>query len=181
MADRVRCLLITPDADLLTIQRIRILDHGTERHYFYLARAQTWSASPGDRTGPEFTDPARGDLQHLGIVSRGPEVQVAGGSAASAGDVIIARTNDHRVRVANSDVLRVEAVNDDGTITMRRRLDRDGETGKVAWAGETFRYGGYATADLAYGATVHTKQGKTVTVAIALLTGSETAGGGTPR
>jgi ADP-ribose pyrophosphatase YjhB (NUDIX family) len=90
MTDRVRCLLITPDGDLLTIQRIRpgqhpywvlpgggvedgedpetalarelreeaaataqihsllhILDHRTERHYYYLARTQTWSASPG--------------------------------------------------------------------------------------------------------------------------------------
>jgi hypothetical protein len=100
----------------------------------------------------------RDDLQHLGIVSRGSEVQVAGGSAASTGDVIIARTNDHRAGVANSDVLRVEAVNDDGTITVRRRVDRDGATGKVAWASDTFRYGGYATANLAYGATAHTKQ-----------------------
>src|ERR1022692_3011607 len=83
MTDRVRALLITPDDDLLTIQRIRpgqdpywvlpgggvetgedletalarelreeiaatadvhsllhILDHGAERQYFYLARAQ---------------------------------------------------------------------------------------------------------------------------------------------
>jgi ADP-ribose pyrophosphatase YjhB (NUDIX family) len=106
MTDRVRGLLITPDGDLLTIQRIRpgqdpywvlpgggvedgedletalarelreeaaataeihsllhVLDHGTERQYFYLARAQTWSANPGDRTGPEFTDSARGDYR----------------------------------------------------------------------------------------------------------------------
>jgi ADP-ribose pyrophosphatase YjhB (NUDIX family) len=106
MTDRVRGLLITPDGDLLTIQRIRpghdpywvlpgggvedgeeletalarelreeaaataeihsllhVLDHGTERQYIYLTRAQTWSASPGDRTGPEFTGPARGDYR----------------------------------------------------------------------------------------------------------------------
>jgi hypothetical protein len=41
MTDRVRGLLITPDCDLLTIRRIR----------------------PGDRTGPEFSDPARGGYQ----------------------------------------------------------------------------------------------------------------------
>jgi len=107
MTDRVRGLLITPDGDLLTIQRIRlgqdpywvlpgggvesgedletalarelreelaataevhsllhILDHGAERQYFYLARAQDWSAEPADRTGPEFTDPERGEY-HL--------------------------------------------------------------------------------------------------------------------
>jgi 8-oxo-dGTP pyrophosphatase MutT (NUDIX family) len=107
MTDRVRALLITPDGDLLTIQRIRpgqdpywvlpgggvepgedleaalarelheeiaatadvhsllhILEHHGDRQYFYLARARTWSAEPGDRTGPEFTDPARGEY-HL--------------------------------------------------------------------------------------------------------------------
>jgi ADP-ribose pyrophosphatase YjhB (NUDIX family) len=107
MTDRVRALLITPDDDLLTIQRIRpgqdpywvlpgggvepgedletalarelreeiaatadvhsllhILEHDAERQYFYLARARAWSAEPGDRTGPEFTDPARGEY-HL--------------------------------------------------------------------------------------------------------------------
>jgi 8-oxo-dGTP pyrophosphatase MutT (NUDIX family) len=106
MTDRVRGLLITPDGDLLIIQRIRpgedpywvlpgggvedgeeleaalarelreeaaataeihsllhILDHGTERQYIYLARPKTWSANPGDRTGPEFADPARGDYR----------------------------------------------------------------------------------------------------------------------
>ena len=104
MTDRVRALLITPDNELLTIQRIRpgqdpywvlpgggvetgedletalarelreeiaatadvhsllhILEHDGERQYFYLARAHTWSAEPGDRTGPEFTDPANGE------------------------------------------------------------------------------------------------------------------------
>jgi ADP-ribose pyrophosphatase YjhB (NUDIX family) len=43
-----------------------ILDGGDgDCQYFYLARALSWSASPADRTGPEFTDPARGeyDLQ----------------------------------------------------------------------------------------------------------------------
>jgi ADP-ribose pyrophosphatase YjhB (NUDIX family) len=107
MTDRVRGLLITPDGDLLTIQRIRpgqdpywvlpgghvksgedletalarelreelaataevhgllhILDRGDDRQYFYLARAQAWSAEPGDRSGPEFTDPERGEY-HL--------------------------------------------------------------------------------------------------------------------
>jgi ADP-ribose pyrophosphatase YjhB (NUDIX family) len=43
---------------------LHIREHGGERQYFYLARAQTWSADAGDRTGPEFTDPARGEY-HL--------------------------------------------------------------------------------------------------------------------
>jgi 8-oxo-dGTP pyrophosphatase MutT (NUDIX family) len=115
MTDRVRALLITPDDELLTIQRVRsgqdpywvlpgggvevgedletalarelreeiaatadvhsllhILEHDGERHYFYLARVHTWSAEPGDRTGPEFTDLALGEyhLQRIPLTAQ---------------------------------------------------------------------------------------------------------------
>jgi ADP-ribose pyrophosphatase YjhB (NUDIX family) len=106
VTDRVRALLVTPDHDLLAIQRIRpgqapywvlpgggveagedletalarelreeiaatadvhsllyVLERGAERQYFYLARVHSWSADPGDRTGPEFVDPARGEYR----------------------------------------------------------------------------------------------------------------------
>jgi ADP-ribose pyrophosphatase YjhB (NUDIX family) len=46
---------------------LHVLDRGDERQYFYLARAATWSAEPGARSGPEFTDPARGEY-HLQAV-----------------------------------------------------------------------------------------------------------------
>jgi ADP-ribose pyrophosphatase YjhB (NUDIX family) len=49
-----------------------ILDHGGDRQYFYLARARSWSASAADRSGPEFTDPARGEY-HLQPVPLTPE------------------------------------------------------------------------------------------------------------
>ncbi|HVB43263.1 MAG TPA: NUDIX domain-containing protein [Streptosporangiaceae bacterium] len=39
------------------------LDHGSDRQYFYLARARSWSANAADRSGPEFNDPARGEYQ----------------------------------------------------------------------------------------------------------------------
>lgn len=42
---------------------IHILDAGGDRQYIYLARAASWSASPADRSGPEFADAARGDYQ----------------------------------------------------------------------------------------------------------------------
>ena len=104
MTVRVRALLITPDGDLLTIQRVRpgqdpywvlpgggvedgenletalarelreeiaatadvhsllhIVDQNGHRQYFYLARARSWSAKASDRSGPEFTDPTRGE------------------------------------------------------------------------------------------------------------------------
>jgi ADP-ribose pyrophosphatase YjhB (NUDIX family) len=38
-----------------------VLGQGGVRQYFYLARARSWSAEAGDRSGPEFTDPARGE------------------------------------------------------------------------------------------------------------------------
>ena len=31
------------------------------RHYIYLARVRSWSARAADRSGPEFSDPARGE------------------------------------------------------------------------------------------------------------------------
>lgn len=40
-----------------------VLEHGGERQYFYLARVHSWSADPGDRSGPEFADPARGEYR----------------------------------------------------------------------------------------------------------------------
>ena len=40
-----------------------VLERGGERQYFYLARVHSWSADPGDRTGPEFADPARGEYR----------------------------------------------------------------------------------------------------------------------
>jgi ADP-ribose pyrophosphatase YjhB (NUDIX family) len=52
---------IAATADIHSL--LHILEHGGERQYFYLARALTWSADPGDRSGPEFTDPARGKYQ----------------------------------------------------------------------------------------------------------------------
>jgi ADP-ribose pyrophosphatase YjhB (NUDIX family) len=39
---------------------IHILDRDGDRQYIYLARADSWSASPADRSGPEFTSPAHG-------------------------------------------------------------------------------------------------------------------------
>ena len=88
MTDRVRALLITPDDDLLTIERVRpgrdtywvlpgrsllyVLERGDERQYIYLTRVRTWSADAGDRDGPEFADPARGEyhLQAIPLTAR---------------------------------------------------------------------------------------------------------------
>ena len=59
----------------------------------------------------------REDLITLGIVSGGPAVTIADGTAASPGDLIICTRNDHSVEagepgrtLANGDLLRIEAI-----------------------------------------------------------------------
>jgi len=61
---------VAADAEIHSL--IYILEHGGDRQYFYLARARSWSASAGDRSGPEFTDPTRGEY-HLQPVPLTPE------------------------------------------------------------------------------------------------------------
>jgi 8-oxo-dGTP pyrophosphatase MutT (NUDIX family) len=43
------------------VSLLHIMDTGAERQYFYLARVTRWSFE--DRTGPEFTEPGRGQYQ----------------------------------------------------------------------------------------------------------------------
>ena len=49
-----------------------ILRQDTGRQYFYLARPHAWSGSPADRSGPEFSDPARGsyNLQPIHLTAQ---------------------------------------------------------------------------------------------------------------
>ena len=49
-----------------------VLERGDERQYIYLTRVRTWSADAGDRDGPEFADPARGEyhLQAIPLTAR---------------------------------------------------------------------------------------------------------------
>jgi AAA domain/TrwC relaxase len=124
--------------------------------------------------GREIGRRVRDDLMHLGLVERGREVPLAEGARASRGDVILARKPDYELGIANGDALRVEAVNDDGSLTVRASLGR-GDDGRRAWADGTLRYRGYGTADLAYSGTAHTVQGRTVTVGITVATGGESA------
>lgn len=60
---------IAATADIHSL--LYVLERGGERQYFYLVRARAWSASPGDRSGPEFGDPARGeyDLQTIPLTA----------------------------------------------------------------------------------------------------------------
>ena len=147
----------------------------------------------------EMSARIRDDLQHLGLVERGAEASLREGAKASVGDLIVTRKNDHRIGVANGNAWRVEKI-DGETITMRRMLDADRETGERRFANDTVVYReakqsadlAYAEnpeeerpeatrpADLGYSITGHTGQGRTVWQGNALFTGNETRNWGYP-
>jgi ADP-ribose pyrophosphatase YjhB (NUDIX family) len=52
---------ITATADVHSL--LYVLERGPERQYFYLAPVHSWSADPGNRTGPEFADPSNGEYR----------------------------------------------------------------------------------------------------------------------
>ena len=98
----------------------------------------------------EMSARIRDDLQHLGLVERGAEASLREGAKASVGDLIVTRKNDHRLGVANGNAWRVEKI-DGETITMRRMLDADRETGERRFADDTIEYrAAKDSADLAY-------------------------------
>ena len=98
----------------------------------------------------EMSARIRDDLQHLGLVERGAEASLREGGKASVGDLIVTRQNDHKLGIANGNAWRVEKI-DGETITMRRMLDADRETGERRFADDTVEYrAAKEWADLAY-------------------------------
>jgi AAA domain len=129
----------------------------------------------------ELSRRVRDDLVHLGLVDDRRTAALRDGAKAGSGDLIVARRNDHRLpageaerTLANGDVLRVDAVNDDGSLTVRRRTARNCGTGQACWSEQVFRFTDCRNADLAYAVTGHAAQGLTVSHGIAVITGSET-------
>jgi len=127
----------------------------------------------------ELSRRIRDDLVHLKVVDASREVTLAKNARAGAGDLIICRSNDHQLpadgparTLANGDVLRIEHIADNGTLTVRLRGDRK-PAGGYQWAAGTFAYRDYATADLAYAVTAHSAQGATVSVGLTVVTGAE--------
>jgi hypothetical protein len=157
-----------------------ILDEACELYIAnYLAGRDTLLMIHEHERCREASRRIRDDLVHLGLVSDGPTVRLAEGAQASVGDLILCRDNDHAIEaggpgrtLANGDTLRIESI-EDGSITVRRMLDSDRETGDRRWTEHAFSYGGYRTADLAYAITGHSAQGRTVTFGIPVITGSE--------
>jgi AAA domain/TrwC relaxase len=123
----------------------------------------------------------RDDLIHLGLVDGGRAADIAEGAKASAGDVIVARKNDHNVTtdpghtLANGDLFLVDRVTDWGMVA-RRVLEADLDTGTMRTADNPFLYRKrhYATTDLGYAVTGHNGMGGTVGRGEAIFTGQET-------
>ena len=127
----------------------------------------------------ELSRRIRDDLVRLGIVQNGPAVPIADGATASPGDLIVCTRNDHALEagepgrtLANGDLLRIDAVTDDGLL-VRRALDADPETGQRRWTDRHFLYASYEDAELGYAVTDHAAQGRTVHTGLAVITGTE--------
>ena len=127
----------------------------------------------------ELSRRIRDDLIRLGIVSARPAVRIADSTTASTGDLIICANNDQTVQagepgrtLANGDLLRIDAVTPAGLI-VRRALDADPATGQRRWTDRTFVYSDYGDAELGYAVTDHVAQGRTVTVGLAVIVGTE--------
>jgi hypothetical protein len=120
----------------------------------------------------------RDDLVHLGIAGGGREVRLSHGQRAGVGDLVVCRENDQGVTAGepertlhNHDVMVIDAIAEDGTLTVRRAVDA-GRRGERAWSAP-FTWRSYGSADLGYAATGHVTQGRTLGVGIPVVTGAE--------
>ncbi len=161
-----------PDLALDQARAAYLGSYLTGRDVLMIARAH--------ETCRELSRRVRDDLIHLGLVDDTRTAALRAGARAGAGDLIVARRNDHDLQagqddrsLANGDVMRVAALNHDGSLTVQRRTGRDPGTGQASWSQATFRYADTANTDLAYAVTGHSAQGLTVSHGIAVVTGSE--------
>ena len=107
----------------------------------------------------------------LNKILPGREVQLADGNRASAGDVIITRQNDRRIRISGTDWVKngdrwtILHVTDTGALKVRHA-----SSGRIV----TLSPGYVTTAtQLGYASTVHTAQGVTVDTMHGIATGAE--------
>ena len=157
----------------LDMARAAYVDH-------YLAGTDVLMIARSRDTCRELSRRVRDDLVHLGQVDDANAVTIGKhGARAGVGDILVARRNDHDLAageigrtLANGDVLRVQAVNDDSSLQVVRRTGRD-DSGQQQWTPESFRYADLAEAELGYAVTGHSAQGLTVSVGLALVTGNE--------
>jgi conjugative relaxase-like TrwC/TraI family protein len=121
----------------------------------------------------ELSRRVRDELLRLGIVEAGRSVPLAEGARAGVHDLIVVRKNDHRAGLANGDIVRVEAIEDDGRVLVRKATGRDPATGAPVFGDRTITRSSLRQADSAYARTVHTAQGGQGTTGLAVVTGDE--------
>ena len=121
----------------------------------------------------ELSRRVRDELIRLGLVDDGRAVPLAEGARASVHDLVVIRANDHRAGLANGDIVRVEAIEDDGEVLVRKATGRDPVTGAPVFADRAMRRKALRQADPAYARTVHTAQGGQGTTGLAVVTGNE--------
>jgi AAA domain-containing protein len=121
----------------------------------------------------------RENLLRLGLVDATQTVNIADGTEAGRGDLILCTRNHHGVEagepgrtLANGDLLRIDAITTQGLL-VRRALDADRQTGQRRWTDRQFLFADYADAELGYAVTGHVAQGRTVRAGLAVFTGSE--------
>ena len=116
----------------------------------------------------------RDDLVHLGLVDGGRSVSLAAGARASAGDLIVARENDHDLvtdpghTLANGDRFVVDAVTGEGLFVRRVLEDEQLAERPVLYPADHL-----AMTDLGYAVTGHTGMGGTVARGEAVFRGGE--------
>jgi hypothetical protein len=126
----------------------------------------------------ELSRQIRDDLLHLGLVDGTRPVRIAEGACASAGDLIVARENDHDLvtdetghTLMNNDIFRVESVTRDALVV--RRVIDDKEGVRLADKPVLYPSAKFGTTELAYAVTGHTGMGGTYEAGEALVTGTE--------
>ena len=122
----------------------------------------------------ELSRRVRDELIRLGLVAtHGRPVPLAEGARAGVHDLVVIRANDHRAGLANGDIVRVEAIEDDGQVLVRKVTGRDPATGAPVFADRAIARSSLRQADSAYARTVHTAQGGQGTAGLAVVTGNE--------
>ncbi|MBO8194254.1 relaxase domain-containing protein [Streptomyces oryzae] len=111
----------------------------------------------------QLNERARSDMAARGEVDTGVETELGDGNRAGAGDRIVTRANDRRLRthdgrqwVRNGDTWKVEAVEDDGGITAVHARTGRRVTLPAAYVSEAVELGYAVTKDRSQGLTVDT-------------------------
>ena len=149
-----------------------------------LAGKDTLLMAGTEAMAAELSRRVREDLIRWGIVSDGPAVRLRDGAQASAGDWIMARSNDATVRagqrgrtLVNRDILRLTDTDPHGTelsVEVVRLTGRD-ESGRESWSRPFLVSRSYLwnEAHLGYAVTFHAAEGRTVDSAISVFSGEE--------